>query len=159
MRLLRLLTLGLVLLAPLALQAQRERFPAEDLEIIEKNWPNAQKTSTSIRTLVLQEGSGEKPKSGQEVSVVYTGKLLNGTVFNEYLDKTKPFTFRLDRGQVIEGWEEGIAMMRPGEKRLLIIPYELGYGTRGQPPHIPRRASLVFEVELLAVKDHVVKQP
>ncbi len=152
MRHLKLLTLTLALLTPFLAQAQRERFPVEDLAIIEKNWPNAQKTSTSIRTLVLQEGKGDQPKSGQTVSVVYTGKLLDGTVFNEYLDKTKPFSFRLDRGQVIEGWEEGIAMMRPGEKRLLIIPYELGYGTRGQPPAIPRRASLVFEVELLEVK-------
>ncbi len=142
----------LALLAPLAVHAQRERFPADDLVIIEKNWPKAEKTYTSIRTLVLQEGKGDHPKSGQTVSVVYTGKLLDGTVFNEFLNREKPFSFRLDRGQVIEGWEEGIAMMRPGEKRLLIIPYELGYGTRGQPPNIPRRATLVFEVELLGVK-------
>ena len=85
------------------------------------------------------------------VAVLYTGKLLDGTVFDQAQDAAKPFTVRVGRGQVIEGWEEGLQLLRAGERRLLIVPYELGYGTRGSPPKIPRRATLIFEVELIAI--------
>lgn len=148
----RLILFCLLALTPALVHAQREKFPAEDLEIVEKNWPNAKRTSTSLRTVVLKEGKGETAKPGQTVDVLYTGKLLDGKIFDQALDPAKPFSFRLGRGMVIDGWEEGLQLMRPGEKRILIVPYELAYGSRGQPPKIPRRATLVFEVELLATK-------
>lgn len=159
MSLFRLLTLCCVLFAPVALQAQREKLPPEDLDVVEKTWPEAKRTGTGLRTQVLKEGSGPTAKKGDIVSVVYTGKLLNGTVFDQALDPAKPFTFRLGRNNVIDGWEEGLQLMRVGERRLLIVPYELGYGTRGSPPKIPRRATLVFDVELVTIGDSSPPSP
>ena len=152
MRFLRWLVFVFVLGAPLAVQAQREKLPPEDLEIVEKTWPDAKKTSTGLRSVLIKEGSGELVKRGDLVSVLYKGQLLDGTVFDETKDASKPFTFRVGRGMVIEGWEQGLQLMRPGEKRILIVPFELGYGTRGDPPKIPKRATLVFEVELVEIK-------
>lgn len=152
MRRTRLILLSLLALMPVLAFAQREKLSWDDLEIVQKNWPTAKRTATSLRTVVVKPGEGETAKPGDTVDVLYTGKLLNGTVFDENHDPAKPFTFRLGRGQVIEGWEEGLQLMRPGEKRIIIVPYELGYGTRGQPPKIPRQATLVFDVELLAVR-------
>lgn len=153
MRIHRSLLFVLIALFPLIAHAQRERLPAEDLEIVEKTWPNAKKSSTSLRTVVLKEGTGETAKPGQFVDVLYTGKLLNGKVFDEAHDPAHPFSFRLGRGFVIEGWDQGLQQMRKGEKAILIVPYELGYGSRGDPPKIPRRATLVFEIELLNIRD------
>jgi FKBP-type peptidyl-prolyl cis-trans isomerase len=152
MRFLGWMLLSVVLAAPLTVQAQREKLSPEDLEIVEKTWPEAKRTSTGLRSLVLKPGEGELVKVGDLVSVLYKGQLLDGKVFDENKDPTKPLMVRVGRGQVIEGWEQGLQLMRPGEKRLFIIPFELGYGTRGDPPKIPRRATLVFEVELLDVK-------
>lgn len=148
----RLILFCLITLAPVLGYAQREKIPANDLEIIEKNWPTAERTFTSLRTVVLQPGQGETAKRGDLVEVLYKGMLLDGTVFDQSLDPEKPFSFRLGRGLVIEGWEEGLQLMRSGEKRIIIVPFELAYGTRGQPPKIPRRSTLVFEVELVAIK-------
>lgn len=133
-------------------RAQREKLPPEDLEFVNKTWPHAQRTSTGLRYVVLAEGHGEIAKPGDMVRVLYTGWLLNGTVFDEAKNPDKPFQFRLGRNNVIEGWDQGLQLMRPGEKRLLIIPYELGYGTRGQAPSIPPKATLIFEVHLLEAK-------
>jgi len=144
-----LLCLGLLAL-PGTLLAQREKLPPEDLDAVEKTWPDAKRTATGLRTLVLKPGQGPTPKKGDLVSVVYTGKLLNGTVFDEALDPAKPFVVRIGRGQVIDAWEEGLQLLKVGERRLLIVPHELGYGTRGSPPKIPRRATLLFEVELIS---------
>ena len=148
----RLIFFGLLILLPTLASAQREKIPAKDLEIVEKKWPTAKRTSTSLRTVVLQEGQGETAKPGNTVDVLYSGKLLDGKIFDQSLDPAKPFSFRLGRGLVIDGWEEGLQLMRPGEKRILIVPYELGYGSRGQPPKIPRNATLVFEVELVSIQ-------
>jgi FKBP-type peptidyl-prolyl cis-trans isomerase len=133
-----------------ALQAQREKLPPEDLEYVEKTWPQAKKTSTGIRYVILREGQGETPKPGDKVNVAYVGKLLNGTIFDQTTDPNQPFTFRVRREAVIEGWDQIIQLMKRGEKRLVIIPPELAYGTRGQPPKIGRNATLVFEMELLS---------
>ena len=152
MRFFRWLMFALVLSSPVLLHAQREKLPPGDLETVEKTWPTAKRTSTGLRTLVLVPGSGESPVSGNVVSVTYTGKLLNGTIFDEATDPAKPFTFRVGRGNVIEGWEEGLQLMKIGEKRLLIVPFELGYGTKGQLPKIPKRATLIFEVQLLKIE-------
>ncbi|MFO1446900.1 MAG: FKBP-type peptidyl-prolyl cis-trans isomerase [Opitutaceae bacterium] len=151
MNLLRLIVMVGCLALPGTLLAQREKLPPEDLEIVEKTWPDAKRTSTGLRTQVLKPGNGPKVQKGDVVAVLYTGKLLDGTVFDQALDPAKPFTVRVGRSQVIEGWEEGLQLLTVGERRLLIVPYELGYGTRGSPPKIPRRATLVFEVELIAI--------
>jgi FKBP-type peptidyl-prolyl cis-trans isomerase len=137
---------------PAVVHAQREKLPPEDLEMVKKTWPNAVRTSTGLRYVMLAEGKGDLAKPGDLVRVLYTGWLLDGTVFDKSLDPTKPFEFRVGRHNVIEGWDQGLQLMRPGEKRLFIIPFELAYGSRGQSPSIPPRATLVFEVQLLEIK-------
>jgi len=137
------------LAAPL-LQAQREKLPAADLEFVEKTWPEAKKTNTGIRYIILRQGEGPSPKPGDKVNVLYIGRLIDGKVFDQTSDPEKPFTFRIRREQVIEGWDQILQLMKKGEKRLVIIPPELAYGTRGQPPKIGRNATLVFEIELLS---------
>jgi FKBP-type peptidyl-prolyl cis-trans isomerase len=145
-----LLTLLALCTGPLA-QAQRERLPFEDVEIVEKRWPNAKRTSTSLRYVVLKEGdvNGPTPVAGTIVKALYKGMLLNGKVFDEALDPKSPLKMRLGRSNLIAGWEEALQKMHRGEKWLLIVPYELGYGSRGRQPDIPPRATLVFEIELL----------
>lgn len=142
-----LVILGFV--AP-ALHAQREKLPPADLEYVEKTWPAAKKTQTGIRYVVLQAGSGETPKPGDKVNVLYEGRLLDGKVFDSAKDPAQPFTFRVRRDMVIEGWDQILQLMRKGDKWLVIIPPELAYGTRGQPPKIGRNATLVFEMELIS---------
>ena len=145
------LLLGSFFAAPVV-HAQREKLPPEDLEFVEKNWPEAKKTSTGIRYIVLREGQGEMPKAGDKVAVAYIGRLLNGTIFDQTEDREHPFIFRVRRDMVIEGWDQILPLTKVGEKRTVIIPPELAYGTRGQPPKIPRAATLVFEIELLEIK-------
>ncbi len=135
-----------------ALHAQREKLPPDDLVFVEKTWPEVKKTGTGIRYIILQEGQGETGKPGDKAAVLYVGRLLNGTIFDQATEREKAFSFRVGRGQVIEGWDQILQLMKPGEKRLVIIPPELAYGTRGQPPKIPRNATLVFEMEILEFK-------
>jgi FKBP-type peptidyl-prolyl cis-trans isomerase len=131
--------------------AQREKLPPEDLEFVEKKWPDAKRTYTGLRYIVLQksEKGGPSPTPGMMVSVHYKGMLLNGTVFDETPDRDHPLKTRLGRNELIDGWDEALQKMHKGEKWLLIVPPELAYGARGKPPTIPRRATLVFEMELL----------
>ena len=152
MSLSRFLIVLVLLVTPAVTHAQREKLPPEDLEMVQKTWPNAKRTSTGLRYVVLTEGKGELAKPGDLVQVLYTGWLLDGTVFDKSIDRAKPFEFRLGRDNVIPGWDQGLQLMRPGEKRVFIVPYELAYGTRGHLPSIPPRATLVFEVELLDAK-------
>ena len=100
----------------------------------------------------LQQGDGREAKSGDTVDVHYTGWLENGTKFDSSRDRGKPFSFHLGAGQVIRGWDEGVAGMKIGGKRKLIIPADLGYGARGAGGVIPPNATLIFEVELLGVR-------
>ena len=148
----RFCMLALMVLAAPALRAQREKIPEEDLEFVEKNFPNAQKTSTGLRYIVQVEGKGECPQPGDIVRLLYAGRFLNGTVFEQNNDPEHPFTFRLGRNQVIEGWEQMMQLMKRGEKCIVIIPPEMAYGMRGSPPRIPRNATLVFLIELLDFK-------
>jgi FKBP-type peptidyl-prolyl cis-trans isomerase FkpA len=103
-----------------------------------------------IEDLVV--GNGATATAGQSVSVHYTGWLTNGQKFDSSVDRNDPFEFRLGAGQVIPGWDQGVAGMQVGGKRKLTIPPELGYGARGAGGVIPPNATLVFEVELLGVR-------
>ncbi len=99
----------------------------------------------------LREGTGAEARAGQRVTVHYVGTLTDGSKFDSSRDRGEGFTFKLGAGQVIKGWDQGVAGMKVGQLRKLTIPAELAYGTRGFPPVIPPNATLVFEVELLAV--------
>lgn len=155
MRLL-VLRIGLIFLtlltAPVVLHAQREKLSEEDLAIVEQNFPTAKNTSMGIRYIVQQEGTGEKPVPGDLVSVLYAGRLLDGTVFDKANDPEHPFVFRVGRDMVIRGWDFMLPLMRVGERRVIIVPPEFGYGTRGSPPKIPRNATLVFVIQLISIK-------
>ncbi|XP_014665070.1 PREDICTED: peptidyl-prolyl cis-trans isomerase FKBP2-like [Priapulus caudatus] len=93
-----------------------------------------------------------KSRKGDVLSMHYTGKLEDGTEFDSSIPRGEPFVFTLGAGQVIKGWDQGLKRMCVGEKRKLVIPSDLGYGSRGAPPRIPADATLIFEVELLDIK-------
>jgi FKBP-type peptidyl-prolyl cis-trans isomerase len=148
------LLIGLAGLTTSPLLAQREKLPPDDREYVEKKWPDAKRTYTSLRYIVMKEGekSGQSPTPGMMVTVQYKGMLLNGKVFDE-ADAAHPLVTRLGRGGLIDGWEEALQKMHKGDKWLLIVPPEMGYGVRGKPPTIPRDATLVFEMELVDFAD------
>ncbi len=110
------------------------------------------KTDSGLQYVDLKEGDGEKAKKGDTVEVHYTGWLKDGKKFDSSLDRKEPFSFKLGAGKVIKGWDEGVAGMKVGGKRKLIIPSELAYGKRGAGDAIPPDAELTFEVELLKIK-------
>ncbi len=113
---------------------------------------NAKTTPSGLKYIDQFEGEGEPAKAGDTVEVHYTGTLrADGSKFDSSLDRKQPFKFTVGKRQVIKGWDEGVAGMKPHGKRKLIIPCELGYGVQGQPPTIPSNADLVFEVELLRI--------
>lgn len=143
------LFLALLTWAAAPLHAQREKLSLEDLEMVEQKWPKTQRTRTGLRYIVLHAAPDNMPSPviGDTVKVVYKGMLLDGTVFDK-TDAEHPLVTRLGRGALIDGWEEALQKMRKGEKWLLIVPHELAYGSRGRPPAIPRRATLIFEMEL-----------
>jgi FKBP-type peptidyl-prolyl cis-trans isomerase FkpA len=109
-------------------------------------------TASGLGITDLQTGEGDEAKAGKTVDVHYTGWLENGTKFDSSLDRRQPFSFRLGAGQVIPGWDEGVAGMKVGGRRRLLIPPALGYGARGAGGVIPPNATLIFEVELLRVR-------
>ncbi|MGE0493357.1 MAG: FKBP-type peptidyl-prolyl cis-trans isomerase [Vulcanimicrobiota bacterium] len=108
-------------------------------------------TDSGLKYEVIKEGDGAVAKAGDKVKVHYTGWLTDGKKFDSSVDRGQPFQFNLGAGQVIKGWDEGVAGMKVGEKRKLTIPPELGYGARGAGGVIPPNATLVFEVELLDI--------
>lgn len=109
-------------------------------------------TKSGLKYQLFKEGKGPAAKAGQMVSVHYTGRLTDGKKFDSSVDRGEPFEFGLGQGQVIAGWDEGVAGMKVGERRQLTIPANLGYGDRGAGADIPPGATLVFDVELLRIK-------
>jgi FKBP-type peptidyl-prolyl cis-trans isomerase FkpA len=108
-------------------------------------------TRSGLKYTDIVVGNGPSPRTGQTAVVHYTGTLTNGTQFDSSVGK-QPYSFVLGTGNVIQGWHEGVATMKVGGKRHLIIPPALGYGAGGNPPRIPPNATLVFDIELLDVK-------
>ena len=108
-------------------------------------------TATGLEYVEILEGTGAQPKAGDSVSVHYTGWLKSGEKFDSSHDRGQPLVFPLGRGRVIKGWDEGVASMKVGGKRKLIIPAHLGYGDRGAGGVIPPGATLIFEVELVGI--------
>lgn len=111
-----------------------------------------EKTESGLRYKMIQKGSGKQAESGKTVSVHYEGSLETGKVFDSSYPRKKPIEFRLGQGQVIEGWDEGIALLKVGDKARFVIPSYLGYGPSGAGGVIPPNATLIFDVELMDVK-------
>ena len=105
-----------------------------------------------MKVEILKQGSGAEAKTGDTVTVNYTGTLTDGTKFDSSLNPGRtPFQFTLGQNRVIQGWELGVAGMKVGEKRKLTIPPELGYGPAGRPPVIPPNATLIFEIDMVSI--------
>ncbi len=109
-------------------------------------------TTSGLKYIDVVEGTGVTPRTGQTISVHYTGTLQDGRKFDSSHDRGTPYVFRIGTGSVIKGWDEGLMTMKVGGKRKLIIPPALGYGPRGNPPNIPGNATLLFDVELVDAK-------
>lgn len=136
------------------IQAQKKSGVAVEIEkgakflAENKKNPEVKETASGLQYMVLQEGKGEHPTATSKVTVHYTGKLLDGTVFDSSVDRGEPITFGLN--QVIRGWTEGLQLMTPGSKYRLFIPYNLAYGENGAGAMIPGGATLIFDVELIS---------
>jgi FKBP-type peptidyl-prolyl cis-trans isomerase len=141
----------LVIVAVTFVTPSQPSVPTDQETTNEPNQPTEPRMDTlGIET--LQQGSGPAAQIGNTVSVHYTGTLTDGSVFDSSLTRGTPFSFTLGQRRVIEGWEQGVLGMQVGEKRRLTIPSDLGYGDSGFPPVIPPRATLTFEIELLALQ-------
>src|SRR5438045_5486916 len=111
------------------------------------------KTASGLEYEDIREGTGRSPTTGQTAIVHYVGTLTDGTKFDSSRDRGEPYEFPLGQGQVIKGWDEGIAKMHVGDQAILVIPPSIGYGSRGSRGVIPPDATLIFIVELVGVKD------
>ena len=111
-----------------------------------------EKTSSGLRYQILQKGDGQKAQKNKTVSVHYKGQLSDGTVFDSSYKRNQPIEFSLGMGQVIRGWDEGVALLKVGDKARFVIPSHLAYGSRGAGGVIPPNANLIFDVELMSVK-------
>ena len=140
------------------LNTMEERAKEKELKAMEaaiaeinKQFPDAITTPSGLKYVVVEEGAGDTPAKGSLVKVHYTGKLLDGKKFDSSVDRGEPIEFPVGQGQVIQGWDEALLSMKKGEKRVLIIPSDLGYGPAGRGP-IPPNATMVFDVELVDFK-------
>jgi len=133
------------------LQSKEERLAkarSEMQALLEKHSEGFQQTESGLRYKILSAGKGPKPSQGDRVSVHYEGSLLDGTMFDSSVQRGEPIEFLLGVGQVIPGWDEGIQLLRVGDKARLLIPSELAYGSRGAGGVIPPNAPLLFDVSL-----------
>lgn len=130
------------------LAAEKEVIEAE-LDLLAKGF---KKTDSGLRYQILQSGDGAKAQANTTVSVHYKGQLADGTVFDSSYKRNQPIDFTLGVGQVISGWDEGIGLLKVGDKARFVIPSHLAYGSRGAGGVIPPNANLIFDVELMAVK-------
>lgn len=130
------------------IQIEPVQSESNDLEVGE----NTIDEGAVMQITELVGGNGAEAKKGDNVRVHYTGTFTNGEVFDSSVTRGQPFTFTLGAGQVIEGWDQGVAGMKVGGKRQLTIPPELAYGERGVPGAIPPNSTLIFEVELLGIE-------
>ncbi len=121
-------------------------------EKMEKLAAGFDKTDSGLRYKMIQKGAGKKAENGKTVSVHYEGSLENGKVFDSSYNRKKPIEFPLGQGHVIEGWDEGIALLQVGDKARFVIPPHIGYGAQGAGGVIPPNATLIFDVELMEVK-------
>ncbi|WP_372975889.1 peptidylprolyl isomerase [Muriicola sp.] len=126
---------------------QKEKAEAE----IQKISAGFDKTESGLRYKIIQKGNGKKPEKGQRVSVHYEGSLANGQIFDSSYKRKEPITFQLGVGQVIPGWDEGIGLLKVGDKARFVIPSHLAYGSAGAGGVIPPNATLIFDVELMEV--------
>ncbi len=122
-----------------------------DAAILRERFGSAHLNPSGLRYVTRHPGAGPTPATGSEIAVHYDGYLLDGTKFDSSRDRGAPYVFRVGTSSVIKGWDEALAAMKAGEKRTLIIPWWLAYGTAGKGP-IPPKATLVFEVELLEIR-------
>lgn len=134
---------------PTAKPAKKEKVVKK--EKTEKKEAENLTAAKSLQVKDVKKGSGAEAKDGKRVTVHYTGKLTDGKKFDSSLDRKEPFTFTLGAHEVISGWEKGVAGMKVGGKRKLTIPPDMAYGERGAGGVIPPNATLVFDIELLAV--------
>ena len=111
-----------------------------------------EKTDSGLRYQILQNGSGKKAEKGNNISVHYKGQLIDGTVFDSSYQRKQPIDFQVGIGQVIKGWDEGLQLLKVGDKARLVIPSDLAYGSQGAGGVIPPNATLIFDVELMDVK-------
>lgn len=119
-------------------------------EYLTANYPDAVATESGLYLISVNKGKGKKAEAGKKVKVHYTGKFLDGSVFDSSVERGEPIEFTLGQGQVIKGWDEGIGTMQVGDKAILVIPSDLAYGPGGRGS-IPPSSTLVFEVELIDV--------
>jgi peptidylprolyl isomerase len=126
--------------------------PKDDPKDKDKTEKKVITTKSGLKYSDEKEGTGDPAKAGDTVDVHYTGRLKDGKKFDSSLDRGEPISFKLGTGRVIKGWDEGVAGMKVGGKRQLIIPSDLAYGKRGRPPVIPPDAELTFDVELMKIK-------
>ena len=145
------LLLAACLAGPAASAQGQKPQDAEAKEKKSMTEPKEVTTSTGLRYVDQKVGEGQEAKAGDVVEVHYTGWLTNGTKFDSSVDRNQPFTFKLGEGQVIKGWDQGVAGMRLGGKRKLTVPPNLAYGSAAYGP-IPGNSTLMFDVELLGVK-------
>lgn len=119
---------------------------------MKKLYPTATFTASGLAYIIEKQGTGERAKAGNTVSVHYHGAFTNGSKFDASYDRNEPITFQLGQGMVIPGWEEGIALLNKGAKAKLIIPYWLAYGVDGRAPVIPAKSTLIFDTEMVDIK-------